>query len=344
MATQEAVPSSSATELQYLPPIPSGIPITLDTKEFKTLPLSPPRIAPKGLKNIDKRFPPPATLKPNGHAAAVPKQSKLGSIVRKLTSLRSRSTWPNPEESTGTSCGPVGTEGLECWESKGAVAKLTEQLLKDIKTHLDCSHEKLYGNQGTRIPVLFGIYMVGKSRAEARPFLIFSGDREPRRRAMKLIRKSGILDQFQDKGGISIREVSRPPISLLAGGSHTATSEASRSLGLNTQERTLVYYDPNRDTAPGVGFQVYIRMRDVNGTLCLHKATLGCILRYRGKYLAWTAAHPFLDLLVSSESEGSDETESILDFPFEDETDGSSVESMGGPATPKKGFNSLRLE
>jgi len=33
-----------------------------------------------------------------------------------------------------------------------------------------------------------------------------------------------------------------------------------------------------------------------------------------------------------------------LDFPFENENDDSSVESMGGPATPKKGFNSLRPE
>jgi hypothetical protein len=83
---------------------------------------------------------------------------------------------------------------------------------------------------------------------------------------------------------------------------------------MSTREVTKVFYDP-RHRALDSSFQLYIQMSDERGVLCRHKATLGCFLWFRGRYLAFTAAHPFLALPSSPDSN----EESELDFPFEDE-------------------------
>jgi hypothetical protein len=66
--------------------------------------------------------------------------------------------------------------------------------------------------------------------------------------------------------------------------------------------------------------------------ICQHKAALGCFLWFRGRYLAFTAAHPFLDLPLSPDSD----EESELDFPFEDESEISTFDSDEDDAERKR--------
>jgi hypothetical protein len=161
--------------------------------------------------------------------------------------------------------------------------------------------------------------MVGKSIGHARPFLVISCSQdEPRERAIKLIKRSKILNQFEENGGVRLREQRRPPISL--GPVTLASGILTQEMA--TRDAAKVFYDPHQGALDS-SIQLYIQISNKHGILCQHKAALGCFLWFRGRYLAFTAAHPFLDLPLSPDSD----EESELDFPFEDESEISSFES-----------------
>jgi len=303
MATAQAVRGASITELEDAPSPPTQI---FDIDSIKV------NIASTTLEQPVSSPP----LQHNGSAAIKTRKSIVSSIVERS---EGRQAWPEPEKSIGTACCRVGKSKLQCWEAKGPALELTQNLVSDVRKHLDCKTDYIFGRKSVRPPLILGIYMVGKSIGDARPFLVISCSQdEPRERAIKLIKRSKILNQFEENGGVRLREQRRPPISL---GPVTLASGISTQ-EMATRDAAKVFYDPHQG-ALGSSIQLYIQISNKHGMLCQHKAALGCFLWFRGRYLAFTAAHPFLDLPLSPDSD----EESELDFPFEDESEISSFES-----------------
>jgi hypothetical protein len=330
MATVQAVRGSSITELENAPPPPTEIfdispakvNITSKAIDHPDSPSSIQRNVSVKVKIIPKTTDQPASPTPlqrNGSVATKTRRSIVNSIVESLPTSESRRVWPDPEKSIGTSCPQLGKAKLQCWEAEGPALELTRSLVSGVRKHLDCKTDYIYERKSVRPPLILGIYMVGKSSADARPYLVVSCQQDgPRERAMKLIKKSRILDQFEENGGVRLREQRRPPIST---DPVTLVSGISAQ-DIATRDTTRIFYDP-RHGALGSSFQLYIQISNDRGILCRHKATLGCFLWFRGRYLAFTAAHPFLDLPPSSDNY----EESELDFPFEDGSEISSYES-----------------
>jgi hypothetical protein len=260
----------------------------------------------------------PTALQRNDAFAIKTRKSIVSSIFESPPPSEVRQLW---EKSIGTSCRQLGQSKLQCWEAEGPALKLTRELVSDVRKHLNCKTDYIYGRKAVRPPLILGIYMVGKSSADARPFLV--------------IKKSKILDQFEANGGVRLREQRRPPIST---GPVTLAAGISAQ-DMSTGDATRVYYDP-RHGALLSSLQLYIQISNGRGTLCRHKATVGCFLWFRGRYLAFTAAHPFLDLPSSPDSD----EESELDFPFEDDSETSATESDEDDfEDPPKGLNIHRI-
>lgn len=317
MATIQAVRGTSVTQLEDAPSPPTQI---FDVKV---------NIASEAIEH-------PISLPPiqrNGSLAIKTRKSIVSSIFERS---EDRMVWPEPEKSIGTGCCQVGESKLQCWEARGPALELTQNLVSDVRTHLNCKTDYIYGHKSVRPPLVLGVYMVGKSIADARPFLVVSClQDEPRERAMRLIKKSKILDQFKENGGVRLREQRRPPISI---GPVTLASGISTQ-DMSNQDAVRVFYDPQQASL-GSSIQLYTQFSNDHGLLCQHKATLGCFLWFRGRYLAFTAAHPFLDLPPISISD----EESELDFPFEDESEISSfVSDEDESESMRKGANLLQI-
>ena len=298
------------TALEGPIPTPSQLDESITTKVITGMKTSPQCPAPRQL---------------NGSVTFSRPKNKFAAIVR---TVRFQYYWENPQDSIGTSCGVLGNEKLKCWEAKGPALELTRDLVPEILKHLNCCKEDVYGGISVRRLLGFGIYMVGKSEADARPFLIISGDRDPRRKAMKLIQESKVLDQFRDRGGVAIRELSKPPIS---DGPVTLVADyTTQDLDSVAEESKVIFYDASSEVRNGFGIQVYTLKRNANGSIYRQKATIGCILWFREKYLGLTAAHAFFDIPLSSYGGSSSDEENDTEFAFDDETGDVSIESGKG--------------
>jgi hypothetical protein len=97
-------------------------------------------------------------------------------------------------------------------------------------------------NEGVciRRALLFGLYMIGRTKAQARPTIVFSCENKiQRQRAMKAVRESAILDEHP---GVCLGESSRPPrlssepqqlgdLNVLSESSHGDETHAPRRAG-----------------------------------------------------------------------------------------------------------------
>lgn len=103
--------------------------------------------------------------------------------------------WPNPELSLGTKCNSLG--GYECWVAIGPAQELFTRINDAIGDLLDTRVDELEEGEPVAGNILtFGMYMMGSRPSTARPSLIFSCQSEnPRKRALKFIRQSGILKE-----------------------------------------------------------------------------------------------------------------------------------------------------
>jgi hypothetical protein len=301
MANEQAVRGHSITAIENNIPSPP----VFDFVPFKTIsktsdyPVFPTPVQPDA--SIDTALP----------------KSVAHSIVKSPSLSEERKIWPCPEKCIGRSFGQVGNSDLQCWEAIGPARELTQGLCVNVATLLECKADDIFKGKSVRADLMFGIYMIGKSSADARPCLVVSGQEKPRKRAVKVIRKSKVLDDFKEKGGIGLRDhkrllISKGPVTLISG---------TLDRDMPTGDNTKVFYDPHRVDLDST-FQLYIPVQNEHGILCRHKATLGLFLWFRGQYYAFTAAHPFLDLPSSTESE----EESDADFSFEDESDISSCD------------------
>lgn len=127
--------------------------------------------------------------------------------LQRLKSFTQRSPWPDPERSVGVRWCSLGKNS--CWEATGPAQEIAAKVLCKIKDVLESQHEYLNEGVCIRRVLLFGLYMVGRAKAQARPTILFSCENKmQRQRAMKAVRESAILDEYP---GVCLGESSRPP-------------------------------------------------------------------------------------------------------------------------------------
>jgi hypothetical protein len=127
--------------------------------------------------------------------------------LQSLKSFKQKNPWPDPERSIGVSWCSLGKNW--CWEAIGPAQEIAGKILCKIKDILESQHEYLNEGVCIRRVLLFGLYMVGRTKAQARPTIVFSCENKiQRQRAMKAVRESAILDGHP---GVYLGESSRPP-------------------------------------------------------------------------------------------------------------------------------------
>jgi hypothetical protein len=99
--------------------------------------------------------------------------------------------WPNPEKSTGEHYKNAKLGRQECWEAVGEARQKFEKIASEIKTHLEKCSDRLAH------PVVWTIYMIGRTRKESAPTIMFCGrDKNARIEVKEMIKKSGIMDRY----------------------------------------------------------------------------------------------------------------------------------------------------
>ncbi|TEY69579.1 hypothetical protein BOTCAL_0112g00170 [Botryotinia calthae] len=109
--------------------------------------------------------------------------------------------YPDAEQSVGIFYRKMGLES--CWEVVGPARAEFEQIVTEIKKFLEKNFEP------TSTPVLWTMYMIGRSVITARPTILFcSKEADCRKAIRKLIEKSGILKNFP---AVRVGDADRPP-------------------------------------------------------------------------------------------------------------------------------------
>ena len=224
---------------------------------------------------------------------------------------RRRRAWQNPQLSIGTGCTPLGEN--KCWDTIGPAGDLGRELLPKVKEILNGRYEDLNKGESTPCMLMFGLYMVGRSEAKARPTLIISGDRTRCQRALRYIKDEKLLAKLPE---VSLGESRIPPQSKKTPEELAAESE-SLPLGFNEHGTKKVFCDSKTETTCGI--QVVMQWHNAEGTLCQRNATVGCIVYWQGKYLGWTVAHAFSEPPEPKPSLCSDDLDGDIDFAFDEE-------------------------
>lgn len=121
--------------------------------------------------------------------------------------FKERNPWPDPKRSIGINWCSMGKNS--CWEAVGPAQETVGSILCKIKDILESQHEYLNEGVCVRRVLLFDLYMIGRTEAQARPTIVFSCENKiQRQRAMKVVRESAILDGHP---GVRLGESSRPP-------------------------------------------------------------------------------------------------------------------------------------
>jgi hypothetical protein len=122
-------------------------------------------------------------------------ERKLSAIQlgKSLISGKSRCRWTtgNPVESTGEQYHNLNLGRYQCWEAMGEARHLFEEIAPQIKAHLEKSSDPLSH------PVIWTIYMIGRTREDSVPTIMFCAtDKRARNEIKQTIRSSGILDKY----------------------------------------------------------------------------------------------------------------------------------------------------
>jgi hypothetical protein len=220
--------------------------------------------------------------------------------------------------------------GNECWEAIGPAQELFRQVSKKIADLLDERIDDLEeGELHAGVFVTFGMYMIGKSPAAARPTLIIScQSAKPRRRAIKFIKESLILKGYPK---MELAESSICPTSISNDSLRLFSGRGSPSL-------------PNRmDLEVGDGSSpvnpLATSLNRVCGIpiICLSsgkQTTIGGVVCINGKVYGLTVAHAFeksrYDVAKAGLNQDSVTLEGDSEFAFDIEDDEAVSDSDDG--------------
>lgn len=164
---------------------------------------------------------------------------------------------PDPEKSIGQSYGEK--QGNLCWQAQGPAREAFCLMAPIIKKHLNNCSNVVPGADW----ITWSIYMIGKSESTAIPTIMFeSFQKAPRKEAMEMVRKSGILKEYP---GIETGHWSFPPNIIFP-----------QQLNFTRSGDTLT---PAEDRARGP----QITVQNVSsGSFKYRKATIGVLIREQG--------------------------------------------------------------
>ena len=262
-----------------------------------------------------------------------------------------KSTWPEPHLSIGTRCNRM--DKYECWEAIGPAKTLFTEIAQSVAKLLDDRMDELEEGEPVAVDILtFGMYMMGKTPNTARPTLLFTCQRpKPRRRAIKFIKESSILN---GKPKIALAQSSVVPtatsnnfLRLLAGNTDLREMCELRATGRPSLLGVLTPLSSESASSEGKDFKLSSsaaesnRKLELNGTfpknifglpvICSstgRKATIGGLVLIHGKYYGLTVAHVFdnLSSRVMSTQLGSTSKQQHGDPEFAFDSDQDDVE------------------
>jgi hypothetical protein len=175
-----------------------------------------------------------------------------------------------------------------CWEATGLAREKFVQLAQEIKVYLETFSEPVLD------PVTWSIYMIGKSKATARPTVMFCcRESKSRRTVKKIIDDSGILLNYP---GIKTDDSTLPPdfnqlIELSLRG-----DESDDDLNYSNSAKTVLC--PSAEDLTGSRIYINSTMEDLDS---LRKATAGGIVQWKDRYFGMTVSHVFFQNLSSSQ-------------------------------------------
>lgn len=240
------------------------------------------------------------------------------SKLPQLSSSTVKYQWPEPEKSIGLSCCSLGK--YKCWEAIGPARDISPAIFRATKEILDQHSEFLHESESVPFSIMFGLYMIGRNVEKSNPTLLLSCEpKKPRQKALKLIRESGILQEYQ---GVQLAEASHAPTTL----------GQVRPLGcLKAAESDFVFFSPpemNNVCSRAIFIMDQQVLGNSQSTSFPQKATIGGFLRlnngeHEDLYCGMTVAHAFEDELELPS------TPYDFDFAFEELEDDN--ESDNGP-------------
>ncbi|OJD30390.1 pngase family [Diplodia corticola] len=192
---------------------------------------------------------------------------------------------PNFEDSIGVEYRKIGK--LHCWEAKGSVRRRFLVLKDHIKQYLE--------DHGAAVsaPVIWQVYLIGKSRKKARPAVFFcSREAHARKMIRKQIEDSNILANFADfKTGDCAQPLEFDQLKPL-GADDANVSRPSANRNTNCENPTGRLISTQQWRPPGL-----IQRK------C---ATVGAVFSWDGLLLFTTAAHAFFEhsCMVDFETNG----------------------------------------
>jgi len=116
--------------------------------------------------------------------------------ARRTLNGRNKRKWKNPEQSTGKLL--YQGKDLSWWEATGEARN--DYLIRSIREEIQ-AYSELYIEifRPTSHVVMFELYMIGKTRDAAEPtFMLIGTDSSYRKALRRVIRESGILDQYSE--------------------------------------------------------------------------------------------------------------------------------------------------
>ena len=216
---------------------------------------------------------------------------------------KEQNQWDNPEASTGIFIRFIGKD--VCHEATGPAREIFDQKLgKEIKAILDGCGNPL---QQT---VTWSIYMIGRTRENTAPKVIFScTDEAARKEVRKTIKDSGILRRYP---GIGTGDSSLPPdFNALIQQLAIANIGCASEYGSVAKNAVLC-------TTSDITFGKQIFIKGYNGaSQTLRRATAGGIVRFKDESYYLTVAHAF-------ETRENIPSAKMEDCPFEIDFDGQS--------------------
>lgn len=201
----------------------------------------------------------------------------------------------NFEESIGVEYRKIGR--LHCWQAKGPVRRSFLVLKDHIKEHLE-EH-----GDAVSTPVIWQVYMIGKSRKSAYPVIFFcSKESDARKTVRKQIEESNILANFPGfKTGDCTRPLEFDELKPLAVGK----MQVSRPSGIQNV---------------GCGNPVGRRIEIQRGFDRRVNATVGAVFNWDGLLLFITASHAFFthELTLNFEDDDENDFELSIDGETQD--------------------------
>jgi hypothetical protein len=155
---------------------------------------------------------------------------------------KQKSQTPDSEASIGKAFNLKSLGAMKCWDIKGPARDMWDRIEPEIRKILTHCDEDLVAQESIPLPVLIGMYMIGKDEQSADPTILFScQSRALRRKAMKIVKGSNL---FQTLQGVELAESSEAPLSM------GSDEEQRYPSSVENQQMTDVYMELSFQATP----------------------------------------------------------------------------------------------